>query len=356
MLMESGMGCCCPKEDALFWKNLHIDAMKQLVKIRQENLELRKQLDCEMTKHGILHGRIIGLDEEVQALRAQLKTDQMVKKDLDEKLDKAAADYKALWVENEDLKSQLAGTNLLKQLNQAQEELAGFIAMYDKAAAEAHQAKVAKDRMGYSNRCMQSKIAKQSNEIKRLTEENKALRRAYDTAGKALDASLSFSELKRLTEENEQLHKALELAAKDADANFERGKIKGMEEIWDELGTCYDGRPIGANQKIFGYATVGDILMNLSPTWFMNKAEEYRKQEEQLAKDIQIGDEVEVIDKDFNPDLSDIGIVIAVYPDRRSFEVIGPKFTGCFDKADIQKGSVKKTGRHFVSIPLDYLA
>lgn len=244
--------------------------------------------------------------------------------------------------------------DLQKKLDAVKKQANDISDLYGEACMEAHQAKVAKDRMGYSNRCMQSKIAKQANEIKRLTEENKCLRR---TCG---GISLEYADLERQfktsKEENKQLHKALDIAAKDADANFERGKIKGMTEIWKELVYCYDGRPISENNKIFGYYTVGDILMNLSPTWFINRAEEYYKQKEkEKARDIKIGDEVEIFDQ-FDHSLSDVGIVITIDKDHPCFAVIGPKFEGCFDETDIDAGNVKKTGRHFDTIPLGYLA
>lgn len=293
--------------------------------------------------------------EEIQKKFESMRKDLTYKSEC---IDKMIADYSALIVKN---------ANLQKQLDAAQKEVDDFTVMYDKAHAEAHQAKVAKDRMGYSNRCMQSKIAKQANEIKRLAHENVGLvidMKRYRNEIEKLKQG-HWDEMERLQNanaklehDNFQLKQALGTSAKDAEVNFNRGRIKGMEEIWYELKDAYDGRPIGENQKIFGCNTVGDMLMNLSPTWFINRAEEYHEQEDKKTKDIQIGDEVEILDPfcpNDNPH-SDIGIVIVIDKDNQCFTVIGPKFEGCFDETDIDSGRVRKTGQHFDSIPLNYFA
>jgi len=417
MLIESGMGCCCQKEDALFWKNRHIDAMKQLVQVRQENLELRKQLDIYMS----------------------------IKKDLDEKLDKAAADYKALWVEHEEkisnaaesyaklaiernnlaetvsrmektirdldehngtLRSQLAGAKaqcentvenrqriselsqtvinlreevkrrkdcgkklsdaytklieenaeLQKKLDSAEKESDDLLAMYDKVQAEAHQAKVAKDSMGYSNSCMQSKIAKQSNEIKRLTEENEKLRDHHAKMSNMIDKLNDDASDKEILYhdlwlEKNSLKKALDTAAKDAGANFDRGYRKGMDELWNALRKVQD-EPLSVLTDAYGQSCMYDCISKLSAHDFAMKTMEW---EDKKAKDIQIGDEVEIFDS-HDCSLSDIGIVIAIDKDHPCFTVIGPKFEGCFDETDIDSGRVRKTGQHFDSIPLNYFA
>lgn len=150
------------------------------------------------------------------------------------------------------------------------------------------------------------------------------------------------------------LRYALDQAAKDAEANFNRGRIKSMEEAWDELRAVYSDRTMGKNKEIFGYGTVGYILENLSPTWFINRAEEYHEEE----KKIKIGDEVEIFDTscpDDNPH-SDIGIVIAIGEDNPGFTIFGPKFQAFFNETDIESGRVKKTGKHFDFVPLDYFA
>lgn len=358
----------------------HIDG--ELAKIEKEKKLLDEQKEQNLADTGACAIQLNCCLDDRDILKT-INREQVDRiKNLNEKLDKAAADYQALCVENECLKRQLAGAkaqcentvenrqriselsqevidlkeetfDLQKQLYAAKKETDDFIAMYDKAAAEAHQANVAKDRMGYSNSCMQSKIAKQSNEIKRLIDDNIHLDEYIETLKKKLN---------ELTEETAAtktaykfLKQALGTSAKDAEANFERGRVKGMVEIWDELKNAYGGRPMPENEKIFGYRTVGEILDNLSPTWFMNKAEEHHKQEEKKARDIQIGDEVEIFDE-FDHDLSDVGIVIAIDKDHPCFAVIGPNFEGCFDETDIQDGNVRKTGQHFDSIPLNYFA
>lgn len=236
--------------------------------------------------------RIKTLEDELLARKEQQQVDLAVKKDLDEKLDKAAADYKALWAErdnladtisrmekairdlnerNGNLRARLADTNAslkrsIQKNNKIQDDATYLDNLRRRQAKEIERLRKIVDAQNgscntYAQQGMQSKIAKQANEIKRLTEENERLKR----------------DNKVLADE------ALDVAAKDADANFERGKIKGMQEIWKELVDCYAGRPIGENEKIFGYCSVGDILMNLSPTWFMNKAMEYHEQEEKEA-------------------------------------------------------------------------
>lgn len=356
--------------------------------------------------------RIKSLEDAIIAYKEQKQVDLAVKKDLDEKLDKAAADYKALWVENDRLKSQLASekedrrkdrveaarrdaasenekdrlTRTIRDLEERNKTLRERLAnvneslkrsiqesnknqewaayLDNRRRLQAKELKRLQDIVNtpngscsaYTQQGMQSKIAKQAAEIKRLTEENEILKDGYSDQTKQISGLLAAQATLKL--EIETLHKALDIAAKDADENFERGKIKGMKEIWKELVNCYDGRQMSENNKIFGYHTVGEILMNLSPTWFINRAEEYHKQEEKKASDIQIGDEVEIFDK-FCPDddpHSDIGIVVAVDSDGHSFAVVGPKFEGCFDETDIQSGIVKKTGQHFDSIPLNYFS
>lgn len=289
------------------------------------------------------------LEDQIAAYKEQLQVDLAVKKDLDEKLDKAAADYKALWVENTQLKERVTNCNnvnaALRQRNNELREIAS--SQYGLYSYHVQQG-------------MQSKIAKQAAEIKRLTEENERLKHDNKALAKGFadQAKLSVDFLsgqKTLKHEIKTLQGALDIAAKDADANFERGEIKGMKEIWKELVDCYAGRPTGENQKIFGYYSVGDILMNLSPTWFMYKAREYHEQKEKEACDIKLGDEVEIFDQ-CDHSLSDIGIVIAMEKDEPCFAVIGPQFEACFTAIDINAGNVKKTGRHFDTIPLDYLA
>lgn len=277
--------------------------------------------------------RIEHLEDEIVAYKKQQDVDLAIKKDLDEKLDKATADYRALWVKNEDLKHQLAGAKAQcentvenrRRISELSQEVINLREQQKNAAKSYARLATERNNLAETVSKMQSNIAKQAAEIKRLTEENK------------------------------QLHNALDIAAKDADANFERGMIKGMEKIWNELKDAYANRTLTENKKIFGYATVGDIVDNLSPTWFINKAEEYH---EQQAKDIQIGDEVEIFDE-FCPDddpHSDIGIVIAIDKDHPCFAVIGPNFESCFDETDIEDGNVRKTGQHFDSIPLAYFA
>ena len=296
--------------------------------------------------------RIKHLEDEILAYKNQQDVDLAVKKDLDERISELSQEVI-------DLRERLVKTNeSLKRSIQIRQCQAKEIVRLREIVNTPNGSCSA-----YAQQGMQSKITKQAAEIKRLTEENERLSRKNDELSGQYEAqkvnvACTMEMWHKYAKEAEDLKKALDIAAKDANANFERGKIKGMEEIWDELGACYDGRPIGENQKIFGYCTVDEMLLNLSPTWFMNKAEEYRKQKEQQVKVIQIGDEVEVFDT-FCPDggpHSDIGIVIAIDKDHPCFAVIGPNFEGCFDETDIQEGSVKKTGRHFDSIPLDYLA
>ena len=416
--------------------------------------------NCCQNDHDILKAlnkaqadRIKQLEDKILAYKEQKQIDLAVAKEVDEKLAKATADYRALWVEYDRLKSQLAGakaqcenavenrrriSELSQEVITLREQQKNAAKSYARLATERNNLAETISRMektirdlderngnlreclaqtnaslkrsiqkesqlqsdvaylrtireslakeieslraivdtpngscsAYTQQGMQSKIANQANEIRRLTEENEGLKHdnkalangLSDRAKRVMDLTSAQTTLKH---EIETLHGALDVAAKDAEANFERGKIKGMKEIWKELVDCYDGRPIGENNKIFGYHTVGDILMNLSPTWFMNKAEEYHKQEEkkeQQAKDIQLGDEVEIFDK-FCPDddpHSDIGIVVMIYEPQtncepRIYTVVGPKFEAQIDDTDIVGGVARKTGEHYDSIPFDYL-
>lgn len=303
---------------------------------------------------------------------------------------KMTADYSALVEENMEIQKQLAGEkaqcentvenrrriselsqlvidlkeekiDLQKQLYAAKKETDEFIAMYDKAAAEAHQAKVAKDRMGYSNRCMQSKIAKQSNEIKRLTHENIGLvidiRRHKDMIDKLKQGHWDeMEELQnanaRLEYDNFQLKQALGISAKDAEGNFDRGYHRGMDELWDAIRKAQEEHP-KVLRDIYGQGCMHDCVSNLSAQDFAKKTIEW---EEKQAKDIQIGDEVEILDI-YDPDLrGDIGIVVVADSERHYFVAVGPNFESHFDDTDIQDGNVRKTGQHFDSIPLNYFA
>jgi hypothetical protein len=160
----------------------------------------------------------------------------------------------------------------------------------------------------------------------------------------------------KLEHDNFQLKQALGTSAKDAEGNFDRGYHKGMDELWAAIREAQEKRP-RVLMDIYGQDCMHDCVSNLSAQDFAKKTMEW---EEKQAKDIQLGDEVEIFDTStIRPDedpYSDIGIVIAVDSDGHSFAVIGPNFEGCFDTTDIQFGTVKKTGRHFDSIPLDYFA
>lgn len=304
--------------------------------------------------------RIKTLEDELLARKEQQQVDLAVKKDLDEKLDKAAADYKALWVERDNLMDTISRMEkTIRDLDERngtlRERLAQTNASLKRSVQESNKIQADATYLDNLRRCQ----AKEIERLRKIVDAQNGSCSAYTQQGMQSKIAKQANEIKRLTEENKQLHNALDIAAKDADANFERGKIKGMQEIWKELVDCYAGRPIGENEKIFGYRSVGDILMNLSPTWFMNKAREYHKQKEEEARDIQIGDEVEIFDQ-CDHSLSNTGIVTAIDfvidENLLHFTVVGNNFGACFTEADIDAGNVKKTGRHFDSIPLDYFA
>ena len=304
--------------------------------------------------------RIEHLEEEILARKEQQQIDLAVKKDLDEKLDKATADYRALWVERDNLAETASRMDkTIRDLDERngtlRERLAQINASLKRSIQENSKLRSDAAYIDKMRKAQEKEIKRLEKEVGELKEENKRLK----CDNKALAEGLSdqtrcaidlMSAREALKHEIETLHGALDIAAKDADANFERGKIKGMEEIWDKLKDAYANRTLAENEKIFGYPTVGKILDNLSPTWFINKAEELH------AKDIHIGDEVianNPVSSD-DPDYN-IGIVTSVDEDHRCFAVIGPNFEGCFDETDILSGNVKKTGNHYDSIPLDYL-
>lgn len=250
--------------------------------------------------------------------------------------------------------------DLQKKLDAVEKQANDISDLYGEACMEAHQAKVAKDRMGYSNRCMQSKIAKQANEIKRLTHENIGLvidSKRYRNEIEKLKQG-NWDEMERLQNanakleyDNFQLKQALGTSAKDAEGNFDRGYHRGMDELWDAIRKAQEEHP-KVLRDIYGQGCMHDCVSNLSAQDFAMKTMEW---EDKQAKKIHIGDEVEIFDQ-YDHSLSDIGIVIAIDKDNPCFAVIGPKFEGCFDETDIQNGNVTKTGRHFDSIPLDYFA
>jgi len=253
-------------------------------------------------------GRIRYLEDQILAYKEQQKVDLAVKKDLDEKLDKVTADYRALWVENNRLKDQLANEK------SERDNLADIATKLEK-------------------------------KVRDLDERNNNLRERLASTNARLKISI---------QKEAELRSAIDQAINVSENDFNRGRIKGMEEIWDELRAAYSGRGMGKNQEIFGYGTVGEIVQNLSPTWFINRAEEYHEEE----KKIHIGDEVEIFDTSCPDDdqHSDIGIVIAIGEDNPCFTVIGQNFKACLNETDIESGRVKKTGKHFDSVPLDYLA
>lgn len=323
----------------------HLDG--EIAKIEKEKRLLNEQkeqifydpMTCTYFKAG---------PEEIQKKFESMRKDLTYKSEC---IAKMTADYSALIEEN---------TKLQKQLDAAEKEAEDLGAMFDKYYEEAHKANVAKDRMGYSNRCMQSKIAKQSNEIKRLTHENvdlvidskryrneiEKLKHGYCDEMERLQNANA-----KLEHDNFQLKQALGTSAKDAGANFDRGYRKGMDELWTAIRKVQDERP-SVLTDIYGQGCMYDCISNLSAQDFAKKTMEW---EDKQAKDIQLGDEVEIFDQ-YDHSLSDIGIVIAIDKDNPCFAVIGPKFEGCFDMTDIDAGNARKTGRHFDSIPLDYFA
>lgn len=298
------------------------DIHQEWADLRKKNGEFICHLDGEMNKQHILEAqcqaqadRIKYLEDQIRAYKEQQKIDLAVKKDLDEKLDKATADCRALWVEKDRLKGQLSHEKAER------DNLADTVTKMDKTIRDLNE--------------------RNSNLRARLADKNSDLDELYQT-------------INELTEQNKNLRDALVQAAKDAEVNFNNGRINGMKETWDELRGVYSARSMCENEDIFGYRTVGEILYNLSPTWFINRAKEYHEEE----KKIHIGDEVEIFNTscpDDNPH-SDIGIVIAIDESNPCFNVIGSKFEGCFNETNIKSGRVKKTGKHFDSVPLDYLA
>lgn len=286
---------------------------------------------CCVDDRKILQGRITELEETIKALRQQAEVDFQVKKGLDEKLDKVTDDYKVLWVQHQNLKS--VNKTLLHEnniLNNAK-----------------------------TNQGLQSKVAKQANEIKRLTEElsvARGLARKYNSDNDELHEAISNKDLaiKTIAEDNKTLRIALDQTAKDAEDSFKHGKLKGAEELWAALREAHEGRPMGDNQKIFGYYTVGEILQNLSPTRFMTKHDEYKEKE---AHDIKIGDEVVVISP-LGSDDSDYGIVYNIIEQTngsKSYHIIGSGNCMAFGDRAITDGSVRKTGKHYNHIPFDYI-
>ena len=314
--------------------------------------------------------RIKSLEDEFLACKEQQKVDLAVKKDLDEKLDKAAADYKALSIEHEEKINNAAKSyarlaternNLAETVSKMEktirdlderngtlrERLANTQARLKRSIQEERNLR---DNVAYLGTIRQSQ-AKEIERLRIVANTSNSSCSAYTQQGMQSKIAKQTNEIKRLTEENKQLHKALDIAAKDADANFDRGYHKGMDELWAAIRKAQKERP-RALQDIYGQDCMHDCVSNLSAQDFAKKTIEW---EEKQAKDIQIGDEVEIFDE-FDHDLSDIGIVIAINKDNPCFAVIGPNFEGCFDETDIQSGNVRKTGQHFESIPLNYFA
>lgn len=359
-------------------------------------IELKYQLNCCQDDRDILKAldkaqadRIKILEEELLAYKEQRQIDLAVKKELDEKLDKAAADYKALWVESDNLRDtisrmektirdlderngtlreSLAQTNA--SLKRSIQERSGLQSTVDYIrSVRKSQAKEIKRLQeivnatngscsAYTQQGMQSKIAKQANEIKRLTEENEKLRNHNAKMSHMIDKLIDDASNNEILYHDLWLEKnnlkiALDQSAKDAEANFERGKIKGMDEIWAALQWAQDKCEAGLQlMPIYGYYNMADCVNSLTATAFLRKTVEWQEKE---AREIKLGDEVEIFDQ-YDHSLSDIGIVVAMDKDDPCFAVIGPQFKTYFDQTDIDAGNVKKTGRHFDAITLDYLA
>lgn len=260
-------------------------------------------------------GRIEALERDLLALKEQNRNDLLEKTGLNKRLDDLTADYRVLWVQHQNLKS--VNDALLHKNDILNNAKANLIR---------------------SNHGLQSKVAKQANEIKRLTE----------------DLAFAQNLARKYNSNNDELRDALDQASKDAEDNFDRGYIKGLEELWAALKDVYEGRTMGKNQEIFGYHTVGEILDNLSPTWFMNRHHTY---EEKEARDIKIGDEVVIISP-LGSDDSDYGIVYNIIEQTngsKSYHIIGSGKNMALGDRAITDGSIRKTGKHYDHIPFDYI-
>lgn len=186
-------------------------------------------------------------------------------------------------------------------------------------------------------RGMQSKIAKQSNEIERL---NEMLSENAASSKKLLEnyASLIHD------------HQEAMAVAKD---NFMQGCHRGMDELWAAIQKLQDMSP-SARADICGYRDMRDCVSNLSAQNFAKKVNEW---EEKEAHDIKIGDEVINISP-FGSDDSECFIVYSIKEKANGaivYRSIGPGDSLSFSIEAIADGSVRKTGRRYDSIPFDYI-
>lgn len=283
-------------------------------------------------------GRIEALERDLLALKEQNRNDLLEKTGLNKRLDDLAADYRALWVQHQNLKS--VNDALLHKNDILNNAKANLIR---------------------SNHGLQSKVAKQANEIKRLTEELATARSLFHKAksDKLELHSVVFDKdmaLAKLVKENANLKVALDQASKDAKDNFERGKFKGAEELWSSLQWAKDRLKHGDLLfPVYGYYSMAACVDNLTATAFLHKTLDYQEKE---AHDIEIGDEVVLISP-MGSDDSNYGIVYDINeePDgSKCYHVFGPVNCVAFGDKAIAEGSIRKTGKHYGNIPFDYIS
>lgn len=295
-IMKEKLGCGCCTDDSIF--------LKAISNARADRIKV--------------------LERDIQALKEQSQIDLRVKKDLDKRLDDLTADRNALYVQHLRLKSDYA-TLLHKNdiLNNAKASLME------------------------ANRGLQSKVAKQANEIKRL---NDIVESARNWLKVAEEGARQHQKLKG---DYATLSKALDQASKDAKDNFMQGYNRGMDELWAAIRYLQDKSP-SAGADICGYRDMRDCVSNLSAQDFAKKVTEW---EEKEAHDIKIGDEVIRISP-FGSDDSECFIVYSIEEKANGaivYRSIGSGNSFSFSKEAIADGSVRKTGRRYDSIPFDYI-
>lgn len=120
----------------------------------------------------------------------------------------------------------------------------------------------------------------------------------------------------------------------------------GAWDCWNSIRE-YFAMSMDERNDLFGSYLMSEVIKKLTPTYFIEKMNWYTSE----RNTIHIGDEVEHIGLQYGEEKY---IVIRDLPDSL-YEAIGKYGTLKFGKTSLANGSVAKTGKHYDSLPFDYL-
>ncbi len=163
--------------------------------------------------------------------------------------------------------------------------------------------------------------------------------------------------------ENYQINvKLKELQEKEEEETDWQSKIdevynKGIQDLYDAIRCLFApcGRvplmPVSDMRKLFGSVYAEKIIINKSPEEIIDKVNKWKAEKDKEEQELRVGDEIIVVD--LNAEFNDRTFVIYEIDDN-FYYVIEPLTLykdGFFKNAYI-KNQIKKTGKHYNSIPL----